>query len=301
MIHKVSKIWMDGKLVSWDNAKIHILTHTLHYGGGAFEGIRFYDAEQGSAIFRLKEHIDRLFYSCKAIHIKVPFSKKVITDAIIKLIKINKVKSGYIRPLVYYGYGKMGLDPRGCPVNVAIAVWPWGAYLGTKPVKTKISSFIRIHPKSTYADAKLCGHYVNSMLASLEIHGKGYDEAILMDHEGNLAEGPGENVFIVKNNVLMTPPEGAILPGITRNSLLEIAKNLKIKTKITKITRKQLFAADEAFFSGTAAEVSAIKSIDNRKIGNGQIGPITKQLKDNFTQAIHGKIPKYRKWLTFIK
>lgn len=298
MIKKVPKIWMDGKFVPWDKAKVHVLTHTLHYGGGAFEGIRFYKTEKGSAIFRLKEHIDRLFYTCKTLEMKVPYSKKQITDAIKKLIKINKIKEGYIRPIVYFGYGKMGLVPKGAPVNASIIVWPWGAYLGTKPVKTMISSFIRIHPKSTYSDAKICGHYVNSILASLEAYRKGFDEALLLDFKGNLAEGPGENVFIVKNNTLITPPKGAILLGITRDCILTIAKDLKIKTKTSNISKRQLYNADEAFYSGTAAEVSAIKSIDKRKIGKGNMGPITKQLKDNFTKAIRGKIPKYNKWLT---
>lgn len=298
---KVSKIWMDGKLIPWDKAKIHVLTHTLHYGGGAFEGIRFYDTDKGPAIFRMKEHIDRLFYSADKLSMKIAYTKKQLTDATIKLVKETKLKSGYIRPLIYFGYGKMGLDPRGCPVNVLIAVWPWGAYLGEDPVNCKISSFIRIHPKSTYSEAKLCGHYVNSILSSLEIHSKGYDEAILMDYEGNLAEGPGENIFIVKNGILITPPRGSILAGITRNSLFTIAKHEKIKCIERKITKKQLLNADEAFYTGTAAEISAIATIDKKKIGNGKMGPLTKKFKDLFTDACHGKIPAYKKWLTVVK
>lgn len=232
---------------------------------------------------------------------KIPYTRKQLSEATIKLVKVNKIEAGYIRPLVYYGYGKMGLDPRGCPVKVSIATWPWGAYLGEKPVRTKISRYMRIHPATTVTDAKICGHYVNSMLASLEIHKKGYDEALLLDSKGNLAEGPGENVFIVKNKALLTPPLGNILAGITRASIMEIAKREGIKVKEQKITRKMLHQADEAFFSGTAAEVTPIAQIDNKKIGNGKIGPITQQIKEVFTRAIHGEEPGYRKWLTFTR
>lgn len=296
-----TKIWMDGKFVSWNKAKIHPITHTFHYGGGAFEGIRFYKTAGGTAIFRLKEHTNRLFYSANCIGMKVPYSKKEVNEAIISTVKANKLEKGYIRPLFYYGYGKMGLDPRGCPVNLLIAAWPWGAYLGTKPVKCKISSFIRIHPKSTFSEAKLCGHYVNSILASLEIHGKGYDEAILMDYKGYVAEGPGENIFIVKKGILITPKKGNILSGITRDSLFAIAKNEGIKVVEKNINKQELLNADEAFFSGTAAEVSAISHIDDKKIGTGKIGPITFLLKRTFTRAINGELKQYSKWLTPIK
>jgi len=295
-----SKIWMDGKFVAWEKAQIHVLTHTLHYGGGVFEGIRFYETSKGPAIFRLKEHIDRLFYSASKLDMKVPYTKKDLSEAIIQLVKLNKIKGGYIRPLIYFGYGKMGLDPRNCVVNVAIALWPWGAYLGDKPVKVKISRFMRIHPATTYADAKICGHYVNSIIASLEVHKKGYDEALLMDYKGYLAEGPGENVFIVKKGTLLTPKLGRVLAGITRKSIMQIAKDLKIPVKEKNISKKELLQADEAFYTGTAAEVSPISKINNKKIGKPTVGPITKELKEIFTQAIHGKIPKYTKWLTFI-
>lgn len=230
---------------------------------------------------------------------KVPYSKKELIDATKKIVTINKLSSGYIRPLVYFGYGKMGLDPRGCPVNVSISAWPWGAYLGEDPVKTKISRYMRIHPSTLVTDAKICGHYVNSIMASLEIHKKGYDEALLLDYKGYLAEGPGENVFIVKKGILLTPPPGTILAGITRASIIEIARDQGIKVKEQRITKKALTSADEAFFTGTAAEVTAIAQIDNRKVGKKPIGPITAQLKNIFTQAIHGEIPHYRKWLTF--
>lgn len=295
-----SKIWMDGKFVAWEKAQIHILTHTLHYGGGVFEGIRFYETPNGPAIFRLKEHLERLFYSASKLDMKVPYTKKELADAIIGLIKINNLRDGYIRPLIYFGYGKMGLDPRGCKVNVAIALWPWGAYLGDKPVKVKISRFMRIHPATTYADAKICGHYVNSILASLEIHEKGYDEALLMDYKGFLAEGPGENVFIVRKGTLLTPKLGTILAGITRLSIIEIAKDNKIPVEEKNIREKELLQADEAFYTGTAAEISPISKINNKKIGKKPVGPITFQLKEIFTKAIHGQLPKYKKWLTFV-
>lgn len=296
-----SKIWMDGKMVPWAKAQIHVLTHTLHYGGGVFEGIRFYNTKKGPAIFRLKEHVDRLFYSAKALEMKIPYTKKEIIDATKEIVAVNKLPSGYIRPLAYFGYGKMGLDPRGCTVNVSIAAWPWGAYLGEDPVKTKISQYMRIHPSSTVTDAKICGHYVNSILASLEVHKKGYDEAILLDHKGHIAEGPGENIFIVKKGTLITPKLGAILAGITRASILQIAHDQGIKVKEQSISKKALLSADEAFFTGTAAEVTPIAKINNKKIGTQPPGPITTELKNIFTQAIHGEIPKYRKWLTFTK
>ncbi len=299
-MQKVSKIWMDGKLIPWDKANTHILTHTLHYGGGAFEGIRFYSTKKGSAIFRLKDHIDRLFYSSGVLKMKSPFTKKQIEEAIIKLIKTNKIKEGYIRPIIYFGYGKMGLNPKGAPVNAAIAIWPWGAYLGDKPVKATISKFIRIHPKSTYSAAKLCGHYVNSILASIDAHERGYGESILLDYKGNVAEGPGENIFIVKNNTLITPKKGNILAGITRDAIIKLAKNNKIPVKVEIISKKKLYNADEAFFTGTAAEISAIASIDGKKIGNGKLGPITKQIKKEFIKVVTGESPKYGKWITYV-
>lgn len=299
-MQKVSKIWMNGKLLPWDKANTHILTHTLHYGGGAFEGIRFYNTKKGPAIFRLKEHIDRLFYSAGVLNMKTPFTKKQIEDAILEVIRINKINEGYIRPIIYFGYGKMGLNPKGAPVNVAIAVWPWGAYLGDKPVKATISKFIRIHPKSTYSEAKLCGHYVNSILASIDAHSRGYGEAILMDYKGNVAEGPGENIFIVKKGSLVTPKKGNILAGITRDSIIKLAKDNKIPVSIESISKSKLFNADEAFFSGTAAEISPIASIDGRKIGTGRPGPITKQLKKEFLKVVTGESDRHQKWLTYV-
>jgi branched-chain amino acid aminotransferase len=300
-MNKKYKIWMDDRLISWEKAKIHVLTHTLHYGGGAFEGIRFNKTKYGTAVFRVKDHIDRLFYSASCLEMKIPYSKKRIIDSIIKLIKINKLKEGYIRPIVYYGDEHLGVNPKGCRVHVAIAVFPWGAYLGTGQVKAKLSSFIRIHPKSMVSDAKICGHYVNSMLASIEAVKSGYDEAIMLDYKGNVAEGSGENIFIVKKNILITPPFGNILHGITRDSFLEIAKSEKIKISVKNITPRALVSADEAFYSGTAAGIASIKSVDRHKIGKGKTGPVTGKLAEIYRKAVHGEIPKYRKWLTFVK
>jgi len=292
-------IWMDGKFVEWKDAKIHVLTHTLHYGLGVFEGIRFYNTEKGPAVFRLKEHVERLFYSAENSEIKIPFSKSEIERAIIETVKKNEISSGYIRPIVYYGYGKMGLNPDGAPINVAIAVWPWGAYLGDKPIKVRTTSFIRIHPNSTKADLKICGHYVNSIFASLETHKKGYDEALLLDFKGNIAEGPGENIFIVKDNIIYTPSLGNILKGITRDSIIQIAKNEKMKVKEKKLKLEDVYNADEAFFTGTAAEVTTIASLDDKQIKNAP-GPINQKLKSIFMGIIAGKNKKYEDWLSYI-
>lgn len=296
----VKKIWMDGRFVSWKEAKIHILTHTFHYGGGAFEGIRFYQTKYGRAIFRLQDHLDRLYHSAACLKMKVPYTQKDMKKAIIKLIQINKMKEGYIRPIIYYGYGHMGVSPLGNPVNVAIILWQWDRYLGTKPVRAKISPFIRIHPKSTFPEAKICGHYVNSILASIDAHSNGYDEAILLDYKGNVAEGPGENIFIVKNNTLVTPPLDNILNGITRRSIIEIAKKEKIRVKEKKISKRVLLKADEVFYSGTAAEISPLMSINDTNIKKPVPGLITKKMKMIFTKAVHAEIPAYHKWLTFI-
>jgi branched-chain amino acid aminotransferase len=293
-------IWMDGKLVPWKDAKIHVLTHSLHYGSAVFEGIRFYEAENHKpAIFRLKEHVARLFNSAKAFNMKVPFSHEQIEKAIIETVKINEIKSGYIRPLIYFGYGKMGLGLAGAPVNVSIACWPWGAYLGEKPVRVKISEFMRIHPKSSVMHAKISGHYENSILASEEIHAKGYDEALLLDFEGNIAEGPGENLFIVKDNKLITPQLGKILAGITRDSIIKIAKDQSIEVQEKILKPSEVYSADEAFFTGTAAEVTSIESVDDKKMKTAP-GPITSKLKQIYSEAISGKIKKYESWLSYV-
>jgi len=296
------KIWLNGNFVNWEDAQIHILTHTLHYGSGIFEGIRAYKTERGSAVFRLKDHIKRLFYSAKILEMKIPFSLNEIQQAILKLIKINKIEECYIRPISFFGYGKMGLSPKGAPVNLAIALWPWENYLGDKPIKVGISKYIRIHPQSTVVDAKICGHYVNSILASLETQKQNVQEVLLLDANGYVAEAPGANIFIVKNKKLLTPPLGSIFPGITRDSILKIAKDLNIKTEEKKLSLKDVKSADEAFFTGTATEVCPIGWIDNVMIiKDEKTGEITKKLKHFYDKVIHGKERKYFKWLNFIE
>ena len=292
-------IWMDGKLVPWKDAKIHVLTHTLHYGLGAFEGIRFYETDKGPAVFRLKDHTKRLFNGAKKALMEVPYSEEEINNAILETIRKNNIKAGYIRPIFFYGYGKMGLDPHGAPVNVSIAVWPWGSYLGDEAVKVMTSSFTRIHPKSTYADCKFCGHYVNSILASCEAKEKGYTEALLLNAEGFVEEGPGENIFYAKDGKIYTPPLGNVLPGITRKSIIQIAKDEGIEVEEKDIKLDDVYGADEAFFTGTAAEVTAIASIDDKKIGEAP-GPLTKKLKELFMDIVHGKNEKYKDWLSYV-
>ena len=293
-------IWMDGKFKKWKDAKIHIICHTLHYGAGAFEGIRFYNTPDGPAVYRLKEHIQRLYYSAKSIGMKIPYSQKEMIEVTLKLLKKNKIKAGYIRHLIYYGYGKMGLYPKGAPVNVSIACWPWGAYLEGDTITVKTSKYIRIHPDSLVADAKICGHYVNSILASLEVHKEGYGEALFLDYKGNVAEGPGENIFMVKNGVIYTPPLGTILAGITRNSVITLAKDLGYKTVEKNLKLKDLYNADELFFTGTAAEITAIISLDKKKIANGKKGPVTTKIRKEYLKIVKGQNPKYKKWLSYI-
>ncbi len=300
-MQELKKIWMDGKLVDWKEAKIHVLTHTLHYGGGVFEGIRAYKTEKGPAVFRLPEHIKRLFYSASCLEMEIPFSEEEIKQAVLDTIKINEIEECYIRPLVFFGYGKMGLNPKGAPVQVSIAVWPWGAYLGDdSAIKIKISKYIRIHPKSTITDAKICGHYVNSILSSLEAQKEKVNEALLLDYEGYVAEGPGENIFIVKNGKLHTPPFGKILAGITRDSIIQIAKDINIEVEEKKITIEELKSAEEALFVGTAAEVCPIGEIDGTKIANGEPGEITMKIQEIYKRVVKGEEKKYLDWLTFV-
>ncbi|HAU39309.1 TPA: branched chain amino acid aminotransferase [Candidatus Peregrinibacteria bacterium] len=293
-------IWKNGKFVKWAKAQTHVLTHTLHYGAGVFEGIRFYETKKGIAIFRLKEHVERLFYSAEAIDMQIPYTKQEIQKAIIATVKKNKLKSGYIRPLSYYGYGKMSILAKNLPVDTIIAVWGWGAYLGTKPIKIKISPFTRINSKSTIITAKIVGHYFNSILASLDAHKSGYNEALLLDNDGYVAEGPGENIFMIKNAVIYTPSLGSILPGITRNSIIKLARDLGYKVAEGKITPTELKKADEAFFTGTAAEISPICAINKSKM-KFEKGPITMRLKEKFMKIVHGENKKYGNWLTIIR
>ena len=295
---------MDGKLVNWDEAKIHVLTHTLHYGLGAFEGIRCYKTDKGSAIFRLDEHVDRLFASAGIYMLDIPFSKAEIKSAIIKTVTANRLKECYIRPLVYIGYGAMGLYPKDNPIKVSIAAWPWGAYLGDegleKGIRIKVSSFTKNQVNSTMARAKISGAYVNSQIAKKEAIACGYDEALLLDTEGYVSEGSGENIFIVRNNEIKTTPMTSILEGITRDSIMQIAREVKIPLKEERFTRDEVYIADEAFFTGTAAEITPIREVDGRKIGLGKRGKITEKLQRIFFDIVKGKNKKYESWLTRI-
>jgi branched-chain amino acid aminotransferase len=305
MIPKTEKIWMDGKFVDWDKATIHVLTHTLHYGLGVFEGIRCYETRSGPAIFRLDEHIDRLFSSAHIFLLDMPYTKKEIRDAIIGTVKVNKIKECYIRPLVYIGYGAMGLYPKENPVNVSIAVWSWGAYLGDtglrEGIKVKTSSFIRNHVNANMTRGKVSGYYVNSQLAKKEAITCGYDEALLLDTEGYVSEGSGENIFMVRNGMLKTTPLTSILEGITRNSIMEIAADQKIRVVEERFTRDEMYIADEAFFTGTAAEVTPVRELDGRIIGTGRPGPITRKIQSIFFDIVKGKNKKYDSWLTKVK
>ena len=304
MIKKTEKIWMDGRFVDWDNANVHVMTHTLHYGLGVFEGIRCHETKGGPAIFRLKEHVERLFKSAHIFMLEIPYSKREIEDAIIKTVKINKVKECYIRPLVYIGYGDMGLYPKDNPVRIAVSVWPWGAYLGDDGLKNgirvKVSSFIRNHVNSQMSRAKVCGYYINSQLAKKEAISCGYDEALLLDTEGYVSEGSGENIFIVRNGRLKTTPLTSVLEGITRESIMKIARDEKIEVIEERFTRDELYIADEAFFTGTAAEITPIREVDGRVIGGGRAGRITKKLQSVFFDSVKGKNKKYASWLTKI-
>jgi len=304
MIPKTKKIWMDGKFVDWDKANVHILTHTFHYGLGVFEGIRCYETISGPAIFRLDEHVERLFNSAHIFLIDIPYSREKIKHTVIETIRVNKIKECYIRPIVYIGYGAMGLYPKGNPINVAIAVWPWGTYLGDKGlkngIKVKISSFIRNHVNSNMSRGKVCGYYINSQLAKKEAIACGYDEALLLDTEGYVSEGSGENIFIVRKGTVKTTPLTSILEGITRDSIIEIAHDEGIEVREERFTRDELYIADEAFFTGTAAEVTPIREVDGRKIGTGKPGNITKRLQSIFFDIVRGRNKNYDSWLTRI-
>ncbi|MDA1196385.1 MAG: branched-chain amino acid transaminase [Nanoarchaeota archaeon] len=293
------KIWMDGELVNWQDAKIHVISHALHYGSSVFEGIRCYKTEKGTAIFRLKEHVERLFLSAETLAMKVPFSKEQIEQAIIETVKTNKLETGYIRPLIFYGYGKMGLDPVGAPVNVTIAVWPWGSYLGDEAVKLKTAETIRLHPKSFKPQAKVGGFYVNSIYAHQEAKKAGFNEALMLDHEGNIAEGPGENIFMMKDGKIITAKAGSILPGITRDTILTIAKDNNIEIEERTVTPEELKQADEVFMVGTAAEVTLVDQIDDTEIKNNHTEEKAKFFRTTYLDIVQGKQDKYKDWLTF--
>lgn len=293
-------IWHNGKLVAWDEARVHVLTHTLHYGGGAFEGIRCYPTSDGPAVFRLREHMERLVYSAGVLQMTLPYSVDQLCDATIELLRENKLPHGYIRPLVYFGYGVMGLNPRNAPVEIAISCWPWGAYLPHEAVDIKTSKYIRIHPRSVVADAKICGHYVNSILAALEVRGTKYHEALFLDADGNVAEGPGENVFAIFGKEIVTPPAGTILVGITRDTIKTVARDLGYTVTEKTLTPTALREADEAFFTGTAAEVVGISSLDDKPIGKGGLGPVSAKIRGAYLDIVNGRDERYRHYLTYI-
>jgi branched-chain amino acid aminotransferase len=299
------KIWMDGALVPWREANVHILTHTLHYGLGVFEGIRCYRTDDGrSAVFRLQEHVRRLFESAHINLMRVPFSEDRVIEAILDTLRANHLAEGYIRPLVYIGAGAMGLNPGDNPIQLAIVVWPWGKYLGEegmeRGIRARVASFARHHVNAKMTKGKTCGDYVNSILAKREALLDGYDEAILLDSQGFVAEASGENIFLVRGGELRTPPLQTVLDGITRASLLEIARERSIPVRETAITRDDLYVADEVFLTGTAAEVTPIRQVDHRDIGSGRRGPLTKALQDAFFGVVHGRDRKYERWLTYV-
>lgn len=291
--------WMDGRLVKWKDAKVHVLTHALHYGSAVFEGIHSYKAEYGTAIFRLDEHINRLFHSANAMSMKLQFTKQQFKNAIKKIVKVNKVSDAYIRPIAYYGYGGIGVYPKDVPANAAILTVPWGHYY-SKPLRIMTSHFIRHSAKETVYGAKISGNYANSILAMHEARKKGYDEALMLDLDGYVSEGPAENIFIVKNKRLIAPSSRSALPGITRKSILEISKDLGINAYEKRVRLKEVKNADELFFCGTATEIAAIIAIDGRRIGNGKVGEITTKVRDKFYGIVRGKDEKYKKWLTYV-
>ena len=300
-MNATKKIWQNGALVNWDQATTHVMGHTLHYGGGAFEGIRCYEAADGTAIFRLAEHTERLFYSARAVGIEIPYKPEEINRACCEVVAANELKEGYIRPIVFYGLGGLSIHPKDAPIECAIGCWPWGKYLGSGMVRIKTSKFIRIHPQTSVTDAKICGHYVNSIHAALEIQDDDrYDETIFLDYEGNVAEGGGQNLFLVKNNVLITPRGGTILMGITRQTVIELAKERGYETDERVVQPQDVYDADECFFSGTATEVCGIASLDDRPIGNGEMGPVTSELKEAYQQAVRGRLPEHVDWLTYV-
>ena len=302
-LEKSEKIWMDGELVDWDDARIHILTHTLHYGCGVFEGIRAYATAQGPAVFRLTDHVTRLFNSARIFMIDVPFTPEQLVAATKETVRVNGLDSCYIRPIVYLGYGEMGLNPLPCPVNVSIAVWRWGSYLGDEGiangVRMKISSWQRHDPNAMPPAAKGTGMYLNSSMAKVEALKGGYDEAILLSPQGYVSECTGENLFVVRDGRIVTPPSSAgALEGITQSSVMTIARDLGYEVEVGNILRSDLYTADEAFLSGTAAEVVPIRSVDDREIGPP--GPITRSIQEVFFATVRGEVDQYKDWLELV-
>ncbi len=303
MVEKSRQIWFNGELVDWEEAKVHVLTHTLHYGDGVFEGLRCYRCSDGSsAVFRLDEHVARLFDSAKILNVEIPFTQERVRSAIVDIMRVNGLREGYIRPLVFVGEGVMGVYPADNPVHLMIAAWPWGAYLGDeglqKGIRVKTSSFARHHVNVMMTKAKICGNYVNSVLAKREAVDGGYDEALLLDPDGYVSEASGENIFIVKHSVLKTPPLGSVLPGITRDCIITLARDMGYQVLEQAFTRDEIYVADEAFLTGTAAELTPVRELDQRTIGPGEAGPVTKLLQQEFFKVVLGDNLKYAGWLT---
>lgn len=299
------KIWMDGQMVEWRDAKVHVLTHTLHYGCGVFEGVRAYKTEQGTAIFRLQEHTQRLLNSAKILRMAIPFTKAQIEQAQIDVVRANGLESCYLRPLSWIGSRKLGVSPKGNTIHLMVAAWAWGAYLGdegmTRGIRVKTSSYTRHHVNITMTQAKAVSNYTNSILANMEALDDGYDEALLLDAHGFASEGSGENLFVVKDGVVYTPDLSAgALNGITRNTVLHICKDLGIEVVQKRITRDEIYIADEAFFSGTAAEITPIRELDRVTLGSGSRGPITEKIQTAFFDIVNGRNPKYTHWLTHV-
>ena len=303
MADRDGKIWMDGQMVDWRDAKIHVLTHTLHYGCGVFEGVRAYNTAGGTAIFRLEEHTERLFNSAKILRMKIPFTPAQVNEAQKAVVRANKLESCYLRPLSWIGDKKLGVSPRGNTIHLMVAAWAWGAYLGEEGMKrgirVKISSYTRHHVNITMTQAKAVSNYTNSILANMEATDDGYDEAMLLDANGFVSEGAGENLFVIKGGVVYTPDLSAgALNGITRNTVFHICKDLGLEVVQKRITRDEVYIADEAFFTGTAAEVTPIRELDRVEIGAGSRGPITEKIQSAFFDIVNGRNPKYAHWLT---
>jgi branched-chain amino acid aminotransferase len=296
------KIWMDGSFVDWADANVHVLTHSLHYGLAAFEGLRCYKGRSGSAIFKLHEHVDRLFESAHIAMMTIPFEKKQVADAIVETVRINKLDACYIRPLLYIGYGAMGVYPADNPIKLAIAAWKWGSYLGddalANGMRACVSSFTRHHVNVSMTRGKISGYYVNSILAKREAKADGYDEAILLDPEGYVSEGTGENIFIVRKGRLKTTPLTSILEGITRNAVIELAREQGLAVIEERFTRDEMYIAEEVFVTGTAAELTPVREIDNRRIGTGKPGPVAAALQKRFFAIVKGEDSSHDSWLT---
>ena len=297
-------IWMDGEYVEWREAKVHVLTHTLHYGMGCFEGVRAYKAENGTAIFRLEDHTRRLFQSAHILAMKIPYDQDTLNAVQQEIIRKNELESAYVRPLVYFGAEGLGLHASNLSVHVAIATWEWGAYLGAenleRGIRVKTSSFSRHHINAGMSKAKANGQYINSILALAEASADGYDEALLLDPQGYVAEGSGENLFLVRDRTLYTPALTSALPGITRNTVVALAEDLGYRVEEKLITRDEVYIADECFFTGTAAEVTPIREVDRRTIGDGKRGPITEELQSTYFDQVHGRSNRHQEWLTYL-